>query len=64
MATRNEVDSTRGRANALRASLSGKLPIKKLNSKKLFDVLDLCIECKTCRSECPSGVDMLSLIHI
>ena len=61
MATRNEVDSTRGRANALRASLSGKLPIKKLNSKKLFDVLDLCIECKTCRSECPSGVDMAKI---
>ena len=40
MATRNEVDSTRGRANALRAALSGKLPIKQLNSK-LFDVLDL-----------------------
>ena len=36
MATRNEVDSTRGRANALRAALSGKLPIKQLNSKKLF----------------------------
>ena len=61
MATRNEVDSTRGRANALRAALSGKLPIKQLNSKKLFDVLDLCLECKTCRSECPSGVDMAKL---
>tara|TARA_B100001115_G_scaffold48514_1_gene35875 strand:- start:1968 stop:3275 length:1308 start_codon:yes stop_codon:yes gene_type:complete len=61
MATRNEVDSTRGRANALRAALSGKLPIKELNSKKLFNVLDLCLECKTCRSECPSGVDMAKL---
>ena len=61
MATRNEVDSTRGRANALRAALSGKLPIQQLNSKKLFDVLDLCLECKTCRSECPSGVDMAKL---
>ena len=61
MATRNEVDSTRGRANALRAALSGKLPIKQLNSKKLFDVLDLCLECKTCKSECPSGVDMAKI---
>jgi len=61
MATREEVDSTRGRANALRAALSGKLPISGLNSKKLFNVLDLCIECKTCRSECPSGVDMAKI---
>ncbi|MEC7880581.1 MAG: FAD-linked oxidase C-terminal domain-containing protein [Chloroflexota bacterium] len=61
MATRDEVDSTRGRANALRAALSGKLPIEKLNSKKLFNVLDLCLECKTCRSECPSGVDMAKI---
>ncbi|MBM01611.1 MAG: oxidoreductase [Chloroflexi bacterium] len=61
MATRDEVDSTRGRANALRAALSGKLPIKELNSKKLFNVLDLCLECKTCRSECPSGVDMAKI---
>lgn len=61
MATREEVDSTRGRANALRAAISGKLPIEKLNSKDLFNVLDLCLECKTCKSECPSGVDMAKI---
>jgi FAD/FMN-containing dehydrogenase/Fe-S oxidoreductase len=61
MATRDEADSTRGRANALRAALSGKLPIEELNSKKLFNILDLCLECKTCRSECPSGVDMAKI---
>lgn len=61
MATREEVDSTRGRANALRAALSGKLPMSSMKSKNLFKVLDLCIECKTCRSECPSGVDMAKI---
>lgn len=60
-ATREEEHSTRGRANALRAAISGALPIEQLNSKRMFDVLDLCLECKSCKSECPSGVDMAKI---
>ncbi len=60
-ATREEEHSTRGRANSLRASISGALPIEQLNSKRMFDVLDLCLECKSCKSECPSNVDMAKI---
>ncbi|MBM3956838.1 MAG: 4Fe-4S dicluster domain-containing protein, partial [Gemmatimonadetes bacterium] len=58
MATRREEDSTRGRANALRAALSGALPVDELDSERMFAVLDLCLMCKSCKSECPSHVDM------
>lgn len=58
MATREEKDSTRGRANALRLALSGQLGEKALGSKDLYEVLDLCLECKACKTECPSNVDM------
>lgn len=61
MATREEEHSTRGRANALRAALSGALPLDQLHSKRMFNVLDLCLECKSCKSECPSGVDMAKI---
>ena len=61
MATREEEHSTRGRANALRAVLSGTLPSSDLASKRLFQVLDLCLECKGCKAECPSQVDMAKL---
>ena len=61
MVTREEEHSTRGRANALRAVLSGGLPAQELTSKRLYDVLDLCIECKGCKAECPSNVDMAKL---
>ena len=61
MVTRDEEHSTRGRANALRAAISGALPVDSLTSKRLFDVLDLCLECKACSSECPSNVDMTKL---
>jgi len=60
MATRDEVDSTRGRANALRAAISGKLD-GGLTDPIVHDVLDLCLECKACKSECPSNVDMAKL---
>lgn len=60
-ATRNEVDSTRGRANALRAVLSGRLPASELTSPAMADVMDLCLSCKACKSECPSRVDMAKL---
>ncbi len=58
MATREEKDSTRGRANGLRLALSGQLGPDAFTSKALYDVLDLCLECKACRTECPSNVDM------
>lgn len=61
MATREEEHSTRGRANALRAALSGKLDPKELTSKRMFEVMDLCIECKACKAECPSSVDMAKI---
>ena len=60
-ATREEEHSTRGRANALRAAISGALPVEQLNSKRMFNVLDLCLECKSCKSECPSNVDMAKI---
>ncbi len=58
MVTREEEHSTRGRANLLRNVLSGRLPHKALHSRRLYDALDLCLECKACKSECPSGVDV------
>jgi anaerobic glycerol-3-phosphate dehydrogenase C subunit len=61
MATRDEQHSTRGRANALRSVLSGKIPLDTFESKGLFDVMDLCLECKACKAECPSQVDMAKL---
>ncbi len=61
MATREEEHSTRGRANALRAALSGVLPEGELHSKRMNDVLDLCLECKSCKTECPSNVDMAKI---
>ncbi len=61
MVTREEEHSTRGRANALRAAMSGALPAGSLTEQRLYDVLDLCLECKGCAAECPSNVDMAKL---
>ena len=61
MVTREEADSTRGRANALRAVMSGVLPADELTGPRLHAVMDLCISCKACKAECPSGVDMARL---
>ncbi len=61
MATRDEEHSTRGRANALRMAIAGELGPNGLGSPRLYEVLDLCLECKACKSECPSGVDMARL---
>ena len=61
MVTQEEEHSTRGRANLLRAVLSGALPKETLTSKRLYETMDLCIECKGCKAECPSGVDMAKL---
>lgn len=61
MVTREEVHSTRGRANALRAALSGLLPPEELTSPRMYEVMDLCVECKSCKAECPSSVDMAKI---
>ncbi len=58
MATRDERDSTRGRANALRNAMAGRLPHDALFAPEMAGVLDLCLGCKACKSECPSSVDM------
>ncbi|HEV3116152.1 MAG TPA: FAD-linked oxidase C-terminal domain-containing protein, partial [Gemmataceae bacterium] len=60
-ATRDEKDSTRARANVLRLALAGEQPLKQLRSDLVYDVLDLCLMCKACKSECPSNVDMAKL---
>jgi len=61
MATREEEHSTRGRANALRAALSGRLPAEALTSRRMYEVMDLCVGCKACKAECPSSVDMAKI---
>ncbi|MGH2405696.1 MAG: FAD-binding and (Fe-S)-binding domain-containing protein, partial [bacterium] len=61
MVTREEEHSTRGRANLLRAALSGVLPAGDLTGRRLYDALDLCLECKGCKAECPANVDMAKL---
>jgi FAD/FMN-containing dehydrogenase/Fe-S oxidoreductase len=55
-ATRDEKDTTRGRANALRLALAGRQPLA--NNREVYDVLDLCLMCKGCKAECPSNVDV------
>lgn len=61
MATLDERDSTRGRANALRLAMTGRLGIDGLADRRVYDVLDLCLSCKACKAECPSLVDMARL---
>jgi FAD/FMN-containing dehydrogenase/Fe-S oxidoreductase len=58
MVTREEAHSTRGRANALRLAMAGQLGDAKLSDEGVHDVLDLCLECRACKSECPVGVDV------
>jgi FAD/FMN-containing dehydrogenase/Fe-S oxidoreductase len=57
-ATRNEKDVTRGRANTLRLAISGQLGPDALSSDDMMDTMKLCVSCKACRHECPTGVDM------
>ena len=61
MATREEEHATRGRANALVKALSAPDPHAALGDERLHEILDLCLECKACKSECPLSVDMASL---
>jgi FAD/FMN-containing dehydrogenase/Fe-S oxidoreductase len=58
MATQEEADSTRGRANVLRLAMSGRLGEAGLGDEGVYQVLDLCLECRACKAECPVGVDM------
>jgi Fe-S oxidoreductase len=58
MATRDEKDSTRGRANVLRLAMAGQLDEAGLDDRGVRDVLDLCLECRACKAECPVGVDV------
>ncbi len=60
-ATRDEKDSTRGRANALRLALSGEQPLRELRQEWVREVLELCLMCKACKAECPSNVDLAKL---
>ncbi len=61
MATGDEEHSTRGRANALRLVLSGALPVERLTSRPMFETFDLCLQCKGCKAECPSNVDVAKM---
>jgi FAD/FMN-containing dehydrogenase/Fe-S oxidoreductase len=60
-ATRNEKDVTRGRANTLRLAISGQLGPDALASDEMLETLKLCVSCKACRHECPTGVDMAKM---
>jgi ferredoxin len=61
MATRNEKDTTRARANILREFLTNSDKLNRFDHKEIYEVLDLCLACKGCKSECPSNVDMAKL---
>jgi Fe-S oxidoreductase len=61
MATRSERDTTRARANILREFLTNSTKVNRFDHEEIKDVMDLCISCKGCKSECPSNVDMAKL---
>ena len=56
--TRDEQHLTRGRANTLRLALSGQLGPDAMSSDAVYDTMDLCVACKGCKRDCPTGVDM------
>jgi FAD/FMN-containing dehydrogenase/Fe-S oxidoreductase len=61
MATKNEKDTTRARANILREFLTNSEKINRFDSRDIYEVMDLCLSCKGCKSECPSNVDVAKL---
>ncbi len=60
-ASQEEILSTRGRANMLRQAMNGELPDDPADEEFMHEVLDLCIGCKGCKHDCPSGVDLAKL---
>mgnify|MGYP006081804947 CR=1 FL=1 len=61
MATRDEKDTTRARANMLREFLTRSTKMNKFDHEEIYEVMDTCLSCKGCKSECPSNVDMATL---
>ena len=61
MATKNEKDTTRARANVLRELLTNSKKINRFDHEEIHEVMDLCLSCKGCKSECPSNVDVAKL---
>jgi FAD/FMN-containing dehydrogenase/Fe-S oxidoreductase len=61
MATRNEKDTTRARANILREMLTRSDKANRFDHEEIYEVMDLCLSCKGCKSECPSNVDVAKL---
>ena len=61
MATLNETDTTRARANILREFLTRSTKENRFDHEEIYQVMDLCLSCKACKSECPSNVDMAKL---
>jgi FAD/FMN-containing dehydrogenase/Fe-S oxidoreductase len=61
MATKNEKDSTRARANILREFLTNSEKLNRFDHQEIYEVMDLCLSCKGCKSECPSNVDVAKL---
>jgi FAD/FMN-containing dehydrogenase/Fe-S oxidoreductase len=61
MATKNEKDTTRARANILREFLTNSAKLNRFDHKEIYEVMDLCLSCKGCKSECPSNVDVAKL---
>lgn len=61
MATRNEKDTTRARANMLRQFLTNSTKKNKFDHEEIKEVMDLCLSCKGCKTECPSSVDVAKM---
>ena len=61
MASKNEKDTTRARANILREFLTNSDKLNRFDHKEIYEVMDLCLSCKGCKSECPSNVDVAKL---
>jgi FAD/FMN-containing dehydrogenase/Fe-S oxidoreductase len=61
MASKNEKDTTRARANVLREFLTSSTKMNRFDHKEIYEVMDLCLSCKGCKSECPSSVDVAKL---
>jgi Fe-S oxidoreductase len=61
MVTLDEQDTTRARANMLRSVIEGTLPLEELTGRRMKEVMDLCVGCKACKTECPSRVDVASM---